>query len=226
MVRSASAIDWAGLGRAAVAVAAPAGPGVAASTGRARPGGAARARIHRPAPLGGAHALLRPMMPCRPEGQHQHHDQEGEDHAVGRRIGQAELLGQADQQRADGGARNAAHAAHDHHHERGHQVARVLARRDRQRRAADDAGQAREAGADREGDGEHALHVDAGGRQHLAVVDTGADHHADLGPVEEQPQHQADHDGDAQHHEAVGRILADHDHRHASGRSRRGGSKE
>ena len=42
---------------------APAGPGVAGDAGRARPGVAARARIHRPAPLGGAHALLRPRMP-------------------------------------------------------------------------------------------------------------------------------------------------------------------
>ena len=89
---------------------------------------------------------------------------------------------------------DAAHAAHDHHHQRGQQVARVLARRDRQRRAADDAGEARQAGADREGDREDELHVDAGGRQHLAVVDTGADHHADPGAVEKQPQHQADHD--------------------------------
>ena len=30
-----------------------------------------------------------------------------------------------------------------------------------------------------EGDGEHAVHVDARGRQHAAVVDAGADHHAD-----------------------------------------------
>src|SRR5260370_41431355 len=96
----------------------------------------------------------------RPEGQHEHHDQEGEDDAVGGRIGKPELLGEADQQRTDGGAGNASHAADDHHDEGGHQVARVLARRDRQSRAADDAREAGQAGPDRESDGEDALHGD------------------------------------------------------------------
>ena len=51
---------------------------------------------------------------------------------------------------------NRAHAADDDDHERGQQVAHVLARRDRERRAADDAGEAGKAGADREHDGEDA----------------------------------------------------------------------
>ena len=62
--------------------------------------------------------------------------------------------------------RHAAHAADDDHHQRGQEIAHVLARRDGQRRAADDAGEARQPGAEREGDGEDALHIDAGGRQH------------------------------------------------------------
>ncbi len=93
---------------------------------------AARPRVHRLAPVGRAHAPP-PQDALRPEGQHQRHDHEREHHAVGRRVGEAELLGHADQDRPDGRAHHAAHAAHDDHDQRGEQVARVLARRDRQR---------------------------------------------------------------------------------------------
>ncbi len=97
--------------------------------------------------------------------------------AVGREIGQAELLGETDQERADGRARDRAHAADDHHHQRGEQVAHVLARRDGERRAADHAGETREPGADGEDQREDQLDVEAGGVEHLAVVDPGADGH-------------------------------------------------
>ena len=44
-------------------------------------------------------------------------------------------------------------------------------------------------------DREHRVHVDARGRQHRPVVDAGADHHADAGAVQHQPQPDADDDG-------------------------------
>ena len=44
------------------------------------------------------------MMPCGRNASVDHHDDEGEHDAVGRQVDEAELLGQADQQRADGGA--------------------------------------------------------------------------------------------------------------------------
>ena len=60
-----------------------------------------------------------------------------------------------------------------------------------------------EPGADRERDREHEVHVDAGRRQHAAVVDAGADHHADARAVEEQPQHHADRDAERQQQQPV-----------------------
>ena len=69
----------------------------------------------------------------RTQRQRDDHDHEREHDAVGRQVDEADLLGQAYQQRPDGGSGNGSHAADDHDHERGDQVAHVLARRERER---------------------------------------------------------------------------------------------
>jgi hypothetical protein len=135
---------------------------------------------------------------------------EGEHDAVGREVGEADLLGEADQERADRGACDRAHAADDDDDERGEQIAHVLARRDGERRAADDAGEAGEACADREHDHEHHMHVDASRRQHAAIVDAGADHHADARAVQHEPERDPDRDCRHEHHQAVERIGHGH----------------
>ncbi len=82
--------------------------------------------------------------PLRPQRQRHDHNNEGQNDAVGRQINQADLLGQADQQCADGGAGDRAHAADNDDDQRREQVAHVLARCHRQRGAADHAGKAGE----------------------------------------------------------------------------------
>ena len=95
-------------------------------------------------------AMSAPQQALRPEGQHEHHDEEGQHHRVGRHVDRAELLGEADDAPRRARPRDRAHAADDHHHQRGEQEARVLARRQRLEGAADDAGDAGKAGAEGE----------------------------------------------------------------------------
>src|SRR5438874_237919 len=78
----------------------------------------------------------------RAQRQHQHHDQEGHDDRVGRDVDGAELLGETDDDGAERRTRNRAHAADDHDHQRSKQETRVLARRNRLERAADNTGDA------------------------------------------------------------------------------------
>ena len=107
-------------------------------------------------PAGGArgfdqrHGSAPAQQALRPHGQHDHHDDEGEHDRVGRHVDRAELVGEADQHRAERGARDRAHAADDDDDQRGKQDLDVLALLQRLERAADDAGEAREPGAERE----------------------------------------------------------------------------
>ena len=55
-------------------------------------------------------------------------------------------------------------------------------------------GDARQPGAEGEHQHEHALDAHAGRRQHVAVIDAGADQHADPRAVQDQPHGDADHD--------------------------------
>src|SRR3546814_8531267 len=59
--------------------------------------------------LGLAHDALRAHR------QHDDHDDEGEHHPVGREVGEPELLGEADEQGADGGAADRAEARSEEH---------------------------------------------------------------------------------------------------------------
>src|SRR3990172_5267632 len=56
------------------------------------------------------------------------HDQECEDHRIGGRVDNADLLGKADNDGAERGPRDRAHSTHDDNHERGEQESRVFAR--------------------------------------------------------------------------------------------------
>src|SRR5262245_35144098 len=84
----------------------------------------------------------------RTEGEDDGHDQEREDHRIGGRVDKADLLGKADDDGAERGPGDRAHSTHDDDHERGEQKPRVLARRQRLERAADNAGDAGHAGAE------------------------------------------------------------------------------
>lgn len=53
-----------------------------------------------------------------PEGQHEDENNEGEHHAVGRRVGKSVGFSKPKDDRAHGCADNAAHTANDHHNER------------------------------------------------------------------------------------------------------------
>ena len=74
----------------------------------------------------------------------------------------------------------------------------------------------RDARAEAEDDGEDHVHVGSRRRQHGAVVDPGADHHADARAVEHQPQRDADRDGDGQRelHVQQSRHTGHEGHRH------------
>src|SRR6478735_4668571 len=137
----------------------------------------------------------------RPQRQHQHHDQEGYDNRVGRDVDRAELLGEANNDGAEGCARNRAHAADDYDHQRGEQETGVLARRNRLERAADNAGDAGKARTEGEDKHEDELNPHPGGGQDVAIVDAGAHDHADPGAVERKPHGNADHDGGCEDHE-------------------------
>src|SRR5690349_4899159 len=63
-----------------------------------------------------------------PERQHEHHDEEGDDDRVGRDVDRAELLGEADDQRAERRPRDRSHAADDDDNEGCQQEARILSR--------------------------------------------------------------------------------------------------
>src|SRR6476660_4740559 len=85
----------------------------------------------------------------RPDCQYQHHDQEGHDDGVGRDVDRTKLFGEADDERAERGTGDRAHAADDDDDERGKQEADVFARRERLEGAADDAGDAGKPGTER-----------------------------------------------------------------------------
>src|SRR4029079_14087478 len=107
----------------------------------------------------------------RPQRQHQHHDQEGHDDRIGRDVDGAELFGETDDDGAERRTWNRAHAADNHDHQGGEQEARVLAWRNRLERAADDTGDAGQAGTEGEHDYEDELDLHAGGGQYVAIVD-------------------------------------------------------
>src|SRR6476620_2663896 len=82
----------------------------------------------------------------------------------------AEIVGQADEQRADGGAAEASHPADDHHCEGDRQHLKVQAGIDAEEGAADDATQRRQELAERENEHGNARSGDAGAARHLRVV--------------------------------------------------------
>ena len=147
-------------------------PGTAAAPPPAR-GGRRRSRRPRCRPAkpvrtpGGPASSRLPRDALRPDGEGDDHDDEGEHDAVGREVDEAD-------HRSARPIRSAPMAAPVIEPmpptmtttSEARQAAHVLAGGDRQRRAADDAGEAREPGADGEDDGEHRVHGDARGRRH------------------------------------------------------------
>src|SRR4029077_14594369 len=113
----------------------------------------------------------------RPQRQYQHHDEEGHHDGVGRDIDGAELLGEADDQRSEGRAKDRSHPADNDDYQRSEQKARVLAWRNRLKGAADNAGDPGQASAEREHDDKDDLDMHARGGKDVTIIDAGAYHH-------------------------------------------------
>src|SRR5579885_3302304 len=162
-------------------------------------------------------SIVRASLPAEQTGRL---DREDQDHRrVTREIRDfrkqrlAEIVGEADGERADGGAAEAAHAADDDDGKGQRQHLEIEAGIDAEKGAADDAAERGEEGAEREDEHRDAVGVDADAARHLRVVDGGAHRRAHAGLFHRQPQRDADGDRHADHEDAVQREVnaADHD---------------
>ena len=147
-------------------------------------------------------ALDRPGLaeePLGPQHQHDRHDDElchqgqlRERERVAEELDRpdadAERLDAADQQRGEERARDAAHAADDHHHERVRDRAEVEEELRRLARNLQRAAEPGEEPAEREHAGEEPLLVHAERADHLAILGRRADQRAPPGAVEEEPE--------------------------------------
>ena len=102
------------------------------------------------------------------------------------------MLGQSDQQRAQGCPADRPHAAHNHHNKRHQQKARIDTQRHGLRCRPDHTAQARKGRAKRKDGGGNKRHIDPAGRQHLPVIDPGAHDDPQLGLVQQQSQRNTD----------------------------------
>src|SRR5215469_14448822 len=84
-----------------------------------------------------------------------------------------EIVREADEQRADGGAAEASHAADDHHGKGDRQHLEVQAGINAEEGAADHAAQRRQERAEREDEHGNARGIDADAARHLRIVDGG-----------------------------------------------------
>ena len=91
--------------------------------------------------------------------------------------------------------------------QRRQQKMRVLAQRNRLKSSADDAGYSCQARTECEDEDEKNLNPVAEDRQHVAIINPGADHHADSRAVKRQPHADADHNRGDENHEPHARIL-------------------
>ena len=123
--------------------------------------------------------------------------------AIGSEDGEVRQLGQphpregvdqADEDAAERRPADAAQAAHDHHDEREQEDVGVGAGADRQQTRGDHPGRAGQHRTDDEHAGEDAVDVDAHRRDHLAIVDPGAQHRADPRPLLDDGEDHADGD--------------------------------
>src|ERR1700728_272477 len=84
---------------------------------------------------------------------------------------------------------------------------RILAERDQLKGSADDARHSRKSGAERKHEDEQELHPVTEDRQHVAIVDPGANHHSDARAVQRKPHPDADEDRGGEYDEPHARIL-------------------
>ena len=178
----------------------PRGRSAARAAQRRRRGG--RRRVHRPPPLRCAHRRSS-HDPARPERQRDDHDHEGEDDAVGRRIGRGRTArpGRSAARRSRRRRRCPCRRRSPRRARRAGSACPRPARstapcRRRRRPARPGRRRSRRSRANTQ------LHVDARGGEHAAVVDAGADHHADARAWRAAPQADADHDRREQHQRA------------------------
>jgi len=108
-------------------------------------------------------------------------------------------------------ARQRSEAADDNDDQRVDEVIHVHARIDPEHRRSDDTGHSRERGADREGDREEAVDVDAERREHRRVIHARADQRADA----RAPVHECEDDGErgpeSDDEQPVHRVVAAQD---------------
>jgi hypothetical protein len=113
---------------------------------------------------------------------------------------------QADQERAQCRADQAAAPADDDDREREHQNLSVGARIERQKRSADHAAKSGQRRAQHEGAEKDAADVDPHRLDHFRIVDAGADQRAETGLVQQQPEGHEHQDAERQHEDAILRI--------------------
>ncbi len=124
----------------------------------------------------------------RPQHQDGGHQQEHQHQGGARGEGDAERLGQSDQQAREIGVGDAAEAAQHHHHEGFDDHGQIEMQVSGSVRQAQRAAQPGEPGAQREHRREQAPLVDAEGRRHLPVLGRGTQEHAPPRPPQQQPQ--------------------------------------
>src|SRR5579883_3672987 len=151
---------------------------------------------------------LAAIKPRRPDEQDHHRDRVDEK-AAGPRIDiLAAGIADAEQDGGDQRALQAAEAAHRDDQQEEHEVEHGEARREPEQLDREAAAERRKAAADREGEREQAIDIDADRLGHAPIVDRGADAGADIGALEGVPQdgHQGGADRDDEH--PVGRKGA------------------
>ena len=94
-------------------------------------------------------------------------------------------------------AGDAAQPADRNHDQEEHEIFESILRIEPEKLRAESAAECGHAAAEREGEGEQPVDIDAEQFHHLAVVDRGADLRADPRALEAEPEAERDHDADA-----------------------------
>src|SRR4030088_2362720 len=122
--------------------------------------------------------------------QQDQHGQRVDEKAAG--VGEHVFAGgvaDAEQDRGHQRALEAAESADRHHQQEEHQIENRKARREGEELDREAAAQRGEPAAEREGEGEQSVDVDADRLRHAPVIDRGADLGPDIGALEAVPQH-------------------------------------
>ena len=143
----------------------------------------------------------------RPPQQQQDRERENEQRAALRQVELEREVEHADQQRCVEHAGDLPEPADRDHDQEVDQVFERVLRIEAEELGAEPAAERRHAAAEREGDGEQAIDIDADRFGHAPVVDGGADLGADPRALEAEPQPERDRHSDHDQEDAVGAVL-------------------